>query len=205
MSDTQAFEGWYYRRGDEVVGPLSRRQLRELADAGELHPRDTVWRARSPEGELTQPTRLAKVFAEETLVVLLVGDTRALTADLAAQVRRWGYEARLARPGAEALRAAARHQPDVVLIDLDAAPLDAAELAAALRARANGAGLVLVGAGGDDSDEGRRRLHQAGFREHLPKPVDTNVLDLFLALVAREHGLDTASPRRHHDGLPKRA
>jgi CheY-like chemotaxis protein len=204
MSDAPQFEGWFYRRDGEVVGPLSRRQLRELADAGELHPRDALWRARSPDGELTQPTRLSKVLAEESLVVLLVGNPRALAADLGALVRRWGYGARLSRPGAEAQRAAGRCEPDLVLVDLDTPGLDAVELAASLRARANG-GPVLIAAGGDDEEQ-RRRLREAGFRECLAKPVDANVLDLLLALVARERGASAPpAPRRAYDGLPKRA
>lgn len=36
---------WYYARGNEKHGPVSSRELRQLADSGELLPTDLVWKA----------------------------------------------------------------------------------------------------------------------------------------------------------------
>src|SRR6516225_3179064 len=35
---------WYYARGDRQSGPVSSRELKRLADAGELLPTDLVWK-----------------------------------------------------------------------------------------------------------------------------------------------------------------
>lgn len=35
---------WYYTRGSEKLGPFTARQLKDLADAGEIVPTDTIWR-----------------------------------------------------------------------------------------------------------------------------------------------------------------
>lgn len=38
-----AFDGWYYRRGDAIVGPVPREEVRRLVEAGELHEAERVW------------------------------------------------------------------------------------------------------------------------------------------------------------------
>ncbi len=38
-----SFAGWYYPRGDVVIGPISRETLRQLVDAGEVRPTNRVW------------------------------------------------------------------------------------------------------------------------------------------------------------------
>jgi len=35
---------WYYARGEHKRGPFSARQLKELAEAGDIRPADTVWK-----------------------------------------------------------------------------------------------------------------------------------------------------------------
>lgn len=37
------FDGWYYRRGEAIVGPVLRDEVRRLVDAGELHGAERVW------------------------------------------------------------------------------------------------------------------------------------------------------------------
>ena len=185
MKEAQAFEGWFCRRGEEVIGPLSRQQLRELAAAGELHPRDTLWQRRSPHGDLLLPVRAAAALREGRLVVLVVGEARGPADEVRALVRHWGHDGRLARSGAEAARGVRAREPDAVLLDLDL-PGGGTELATALRGQGGSRAPVLIALGDDDTEEGRCRAQQAGFRYYLPKPPDANVLALLLALVARE-------------------
>jgi len=186
MKEAQVFEGWFCRRGEEVVGPLSRQQLRDLAATGELHPRDTLWQRRSPHGDLLLPVRAASVLREGRLVVLVVGGSRGPADEVRTLVRHWGHDGRLARSGAEAARGVRACDPDAVLLDLDLPGGGGTELAATLRGRGGGRAPVLIALGNDDTEEGRCRAQQAGFRYYLPKPPDANVLALLLALVARE-------------------
>jgi GYF domain 2 len=41
---------WYYGRGADITGPVSRRELADLAAGGHLLPTDTVWRDGVEEG-----------------------------------------------------------------------------------------------------------------------------------------------------------
>jgi CheY-like chemotaxis protein len=204
VSDRQTTAGWFYRRGGDVIGPLSRRQLWELAEAGELHPRETLWGGRSPSGELLDPTRVATVLRGGRLALLLIGEPCGPVVELLPLVRQWGYDARLAVPGAQAVRAARTCEPDAVIIDLDVPGLDRGALAAALRERAREGPPVLVGLTRDDSPEGRRQTTEAGFRHQLVKPVDPNVLTLLLALVSQERASPPAVPADREGGRARK-
>jgi hypothetical protein len=37
------FEGWYYRQNGQAFGPIPTGRLKELLEAGRLHPRQAVW------------------------------------------------------------------------------------------------------------------------------------------------------------------
>jgi hypothetical protein len=41
---------WYYAHDDNRIGPCSDRQLRDLADAGQILPTDTIWKAGVEQG-----------------------------------------------------------------------------------------------------------------------------------------------------------
>jgi hypothetical protein len=61
---------WYFGRGDDITGPLSGRQLAELAAGGGVLPTDTVWKDDVEDGvpagevrNLFQPARSAEAAA----------------------------------------------------------------------------------------------------------------------------------------------
>jgi CheY-like chemotaxis protein len=196
MTDVQPIQGWFCRRGDDVVGPLSHEQLRQLAAAGELRPRDTLWQAQAPGGELLRPVRAATILRERLLSVLVVGGRGDSGRGLRALVRRLGYDARVARPGSEAVRAARLCAPAAVFLDLDAAGAEAYALVAPLQAQGGARPPVLVAVSNDGTDEARRRTRDAGFRYHLEKPADPNVLALLLALLRQERSAGGAGNGR---------
>src|SRR5262245_12461003 len=107
-----------------------------------------------------------------TLRVLVVDDDRGLADALLLCLKRWGYEARAAHDGPEALEAAGAYQPDVVLLDLSLPRLDGCEVARRLRDRV---GLLVAATGRGEQGDGRL-CQQAGFDYLLPKPFDPELL-----------------------------
>jgi CheY-like chemotaxis protein len=175
-------EAWYFRSGGGVVGPFSTRELRRLAEAGELRPDEPVWQLCSPRGAPLGAVPAAAVLRKKRLVVLLVGPPGSPVTRLGPLVRGWGHRTRTAVPG-DAPRTVRRWEPDVVLLDLDAAGVDGAELALALKEQAGPLPPAVVAVA-----SGAGRGAEAAFRYRLEKPVDPNVLALLLALLAQERG-----------------
>ena len=119
------------------------------------------------------------------LSVLVVEDHEDAGEALALLLQVNGYAAELARTGAEALAAADRVAPDVVLLDLGLPDLDGCEVARRLRARAAGKRPLLVAVTGYGRDEDRRASDAAGFDLHLVKPADPRELMGVLGRFAR--------------------
>jgi PAS domain S-box-containing protein len=103
--------------------------------------------------------------------VLLVDDSRDAAETLARLLRRLGHEVAVAHDGPAALDAAAAFAPDLALLDIGLPGMDGYELARRLRADPARGGLQLVAVTGYGSAADRRRARDAGFDEHLVKPV----------------------------------
>jgi CheY-like chemotaxis protein len=74
--------------------------------------------------------------------------------------------------------------PEVGLFDIGMPGLDGYQLAAALRREPGGAGCLLVAITGWGQEGDRQRAREAGFDEHLVKPVDMDQLSAVLARAA---------------------
>ncbi|WP_309625542.1 response regulator, partial [Methylibium sp.] len=81
--------------------------------------------------------------------------------------------------------AAAKLQPDVVLLDIGLPGSDGFEAARRIRAHNGDKRLLLVALTGWGQDEDRRRTAQAGFDAHLVKPVEIDALMKLLAVRRR--------------------
>ncbi|NJK88793.1 MAG: response regulator [Myxococcales bacterium] len=79
-----------------------------------------------------------------------------------------------ASTGPKALELATDAVYDLILLDLGLPGLDGLQVAAKLRERGVDAKLFALTGHGSDSD--RRRCFEAGFDEHLVKPVDPEVI-----------------------------
>jgi CheY-like chemotaxis protein len=120
--------------------------------------------------------------------VLLVEDDDDAAHLLGAAVELMGHEVALAHDGPVALSLALSFVPDVVLIDIGLPVMDGHEVAKRLRnVTRHDVPVVAVTAHGTDQD--RQRSVEAGFVEHLVKPIDLRmleqVLDRILGLAAR--------------------
>jgi len=124
--------------------------------------------------------------------VLLVEDSADTIEALARILRRRQCQVLTATTGAEAMEAARREHPDIMLSDLGLPDMDGLELIRHVRAEADG-DLVAVSLSGRGRDEDVRNALAAGFDAHLVKPIDMAVLDRVLAeALAKRDGLPAA-------------
>jgi CheY-like chemotaxis protein len=117
------------------------------------------------------------------LRVLVVDDNDDSADMLAMMVGTWGHDARSAYDGASALEVADAFKPEVVLLDLGLPGLDGHAIAARLRAKPWAQRVTLFAVTGRGQDEDRQRSRDAGFHEHLVKPVVPETLQSMLARV----------------------
>jgi two-component system CheB/CheR fusion protein len=108
---------------------------------------------------------------DQPLRVLVVDDSADMTDTTASLLKLWGYEARGAYTGLNALAEAATFLPDVALVDLVLPGMDGYQLAVRLQEQASGRRFVVVALTGLGSDADRHRSERAGFAYHLLKPV----------------------------------
>jgi len=107
---------------------------------------------------------------------LVVDDNADSTASLAMLLTMEGHETCTARDGEEALAAAERFHPDVVLLDLGMPKLNGFDAARKLREQPGGEDLLLIALTGWGQEEDRKRSKDAGFDGHMVKPVDFDAL-----------------------------
>jgi CheY-like chemotaxis protein len=113
--------------------------------------------------------------------ILVVEDN----ADAAATMRDFlelsGHEVELASSGTDGVKAALRFHPEIVLCDLGLPGMDGYQVAAALKQDPDTASAKLIAVTGYGRDEDRRKSKEAGFDQHLTKPVDLVQLRHLLA------------------------
>jgi PAS domain S-box-containing protein len=108
--------------------------------------------------------------------ILVVDDNTDSARSMAVLQTRRGHLTRTAFDGADALAVAAEFLPEVVLLDIGLPGMDGYEVARHLRKMPALAGVLLIAMTGYASPEDRRVAKEAGFDEHLAKPVDLDTL-----------------------------
>jgi CheY-like chemotaxis protein len=108
--------------------------------------------------------------------VLVVEDNIDAAESAAVLLRLHGHQVTVAHDGVEALQAAERIQPDVVLLDIGLPKLSGWEVAKALRERPTRKRPLLVAITGYNDGAARERSAEAGIDLHLAKPVDWDFL-----------------------------
>jgi PAS domain S-box-containing protein len=111
--------------------------------------------------------------------VLVVDDNRDAAELLAEALALEGHETRVAYDGLSALGIAAELRPELAFLDIGLPVMDGYDLARRLRALLPGP-LVLVAVTGYGQPSDRARSAQAGFDEHLVKPIS---IETALAIV----------------------
>jgi CheY-like chemotaxis protein len=120
--------------------------------------------------------------------ILVVDDDPDTANSLARLVSMFGYEARAVYGGQEAVEAAGRLTPEMVLIDIEMPDLDGYETAKLIRRQASGMQAILVAVTGWTRPEDKQRAYTCGFDLHVAKPLTLGSLMELLSL------LDPAAP-----------
>jgi signal transduction histidine kinase/CheY-like chemotaxis protein len=137
-----------------------------------------------------QPVRDASTVApknaaaESPLRVLIVDDNRDAADSMAVLLRLMGHQADVAYDGCTALQLAAKSDADLILLDIGLPGIDGYEVARQLRPTTK-RGARLVALTGYGSEEGKRRARDAGFDEHVVKPVSSEKLEQLISISAR--------------------
>jgi PAS domain S-box-containing protein len=113
------------------------------------------------------------------LTVLVADDNEDAVESAAMVLSLNGNDVKLASDGLEAVEAAYRYRPDVVLLDIGMPKLNGFEACRRIRSEPWGKEMLVVAVTGWGQEEDRRRTAEAGFDAHFTKPVDfTSVMRL---------------------------
>jgi CheY-like chemotaxis protein/nitrogen-specific signal transduction histidine kinase len=133
--------------------------------------------------------------APQAVRALIVDDNVDAAQSLSLLLNLEGHTTSIANTGSEALDKVTEFNPDIVLLDIGLPGMNGYDVARAIRALpGTQRSTFLVAITGWGSEEDRRRSANAGFDEHLTKPVDISMVELLLATLSsrREAASQTA-------------
>jgi len=113
--------------------------------------------------------------------LLIVEDDRDTAESLKMILEANGAEVRIASSGPKALATFASFEPDAVLLDIGLPGMDGYEVARRLRAEFASRSVPIVALTGWGRTEDIKRARDAGFDDHLVKPVDIDALRRLLS------------------------
>jgi signal transduction histidine kinase len=116
--------------------------------------------------------------------ILIVEDNTDVRDGLVELWRMWGHEVLTAADGPEGVRIALEERPDIAFVDIGLPGIDGYEVAQRIRGDVSGKDLLLIALTGYGSREQKARAIEAGFDHHLVKPVDTKLIQDFVADLA---------------------
>ena len=134
--------------------------------------------ARPSDGRASSPRRRCRI--------LIVDDNRDSADSLAMLLKIMGNEVGTAYDGEQAVEAAEALRPDVVLLDIGMPKLNGYDACRRIREQPWGQGMFLIALTGWGQEEDRRRTEEAGFNQHMVKPVDPAALMKLLASLSAE-------------------
>jgi PAS domain S-box-containing protein len=116
--------------------------------------------------------------------ILVVEDNQDSANTLAMLLRGLGNEVRTAFDGLEAVETAAAFGPDVILLDIGLPKLNGYDACRRIRQQPGAKGIVIIAVSGYGQEKDRRRSTEAGFDQHLVKPVALPALQQVLTELA---------------------
>lgn len=130
--------------------------------------------ARLPKPEVSKPATCRRLLLVEDH-----DDTRKV---LSKMLQVWGYEVTTAKSMADALRSLDDQRVDLLISDIGLPDADGYELMRQVRAKYDIKGICMTGYG---MDEDIRKSREAGFVDHIVKPVDAQRLREVVAQVVQ--------------------
>jgi CheY-like chemotaxis protein len=136
----------------------------------------TVQKGMGP-SDLSPAEPLLQAASEvKSLDILLVDDNRDAADPLAMLLEFEGHRVLVAYSGQEALRQAEQQRFEVAILDIGLPDIDGYTLARRLRAMPQQSAVWLVAVTGYGTAEDKARAHDAGFEQHIVKPIDCDLL-----------------------------
>jgi PAS domain S-box-containing protein len=133
--------------------------------------------------------------AQDTRRVLVVDDNYDAAESLAELLGTLGHHTRVAHSGVEAVATALEFQPDLVFLDIGMPGISGYEVAKRLRTHPEVASAMIVALTGWGTEEDKRRAKDAGFDEHVTKPIEIGVIENVLARAAVSRSAYAAPPQ----------
>ncbi|HEY0554011.1 MAG TPA: response regulator, partial [Thermoanaerobaculia bacterium] len=118
--------------------------------------------------------------------ILVADDNVDSAASLEMMLGFMGNEVRTANDGLQAIAEAAAFRPDLILLDIGMPGMNGYDACREIRRQPWGQGIVIVALTGWGQDEDKRRSREAGFDQHLVKPVEPAALGGLLAALPPE-------------------
>jgi PAS domain S-box-containing protein len=122
-----------------------------------------------------------KAVPTSDLRILVVEDDRDVADGLAMLLKAMGNSVHTAHDGEEAVAAAKKLRPHVVLCDIGLPKLNGYEACRRMKKDAWDKKMILIALTGWGQEEDRRQSEEAGFDHHIVKPVDPQALMVLLA------------------------
>lgn len=113
--------------------------------------------------------------------ILVADDNQDAAVSLAMILELAGHDVRVAHDGRAALSVAQTFRPDTILLDIGMPHLNGYEVAQAVRREPWGSGICLIALTGWGQESDRQLALDAGFDQHLTKPVNSDALEAYLA------------------------
>jgi signal transduction histidine kinase len=120
------------------------------------------------------------------LRILVADDNRDAADTMTMLLEVMGHSVRHVNDGEAAVQAAAEFNPQIVLLDIGMPKLNGYEACRRIRAQEGGAGMIIIAITGWGQPEDRLKSEDAGFDQHLVKPVDPTALAGALAAASRK-------------------
>jgi PAS domain S-box-containing protein len=127
----------------------------------------------------------ARPRAPAPLRVLVVDDNPDAADSLVALLQALGHTTWVARDGPQGLQTALEVRPDLVLLDIGLPGMSGYDVARAIRRHQGLRQVVLIALTGWGAHSDQQQSHEAGFDQHITKPVSMEALEQALAAAAR--------------------
>jgi PAS domain S-box-containing protein len=133
-------------------------------------------------------------LSDGALKILVVDDNHDAANACAMLLQALGHQVQTAYTGRGALQLASTFRPHALLLDIGLPDVDGYKLAEQMRATAWGRRAVLVAVTGWGQEQDRLQATQAGFDQHLVKPLSAETVQLLLHSLLRNDPLSVEAP-----------